>query len=98
MAKSTMGSAYTLVGQTRQIVPEDLGAITRRMDVFGQQKKAITFIINLAPTDPLTDLQIQNNRKPPKDDHGDHPSPSPKPPKPPKLIPRAGDDDGGNDD
>ena len=60
-------------------------------------EKAITFIINLAPTDPLTDLQVQNNRKPPKDDHGDHPSPSPKPPKPPKLIPRAGDD-GGNDD
>ena len=58
-------------------------------------EKAIQFIINLAPGDPLTDLQVRNNRKPPKDDHGDHPSPNPAPKPPPHLIPRA---DGGGDD
>ena len=53
-------------------------------------EKAIQFIMNLAPNDPLTDLQVQHNR------HGDDPSPKPPgPPKPPKLIPRPHDDNDG---
>lgn len=53
-------------------------------------EKAIQFIINLAPNDPLTDLQVQHNR------HGD--DPGRKPPTPPKLIPRPHNvSDGGSD-
>jgi len=62
----------------------------------GTTEKAIQFIINLAPGNPLTDLQVRNNRNPPKDDHGDHPGPNPAPKPLPHLIPRA--QDGGNND